>query len=293
MARKLPKYPIYVISKGRHDVCHTANFLEKDKVPYHLVVEPQEADLYINKYGKDKVYILPFSNLGQGSIPARNWVWEHSKTIGAEKHWILDDNIRGCYRYYQGKRIYCNSNAAFKCCEEFTDRYENIALSGLNYSTFVVGAGKKPFYHNVHVYSFILIRNDLKQRWRGRYNEDTDLCLQVLSDNWCTILLNAYCCQKIATMTMKGGNSDQLYKGDGRLKMANSLKRMWPKVVDVTRRFQRPQHKIVFEWRRFDTPLIKKKNLKIKNKKNNVGQKLVAVGKVKSKMLKGMIKENE
>jgi hypothetical protein len=39
-------YPIFVISKGRSDCCLTARFLVKDKVPFKLVVEPQEAELY-------------------------------------------------------------------------------------------------------------------------------------------------------------------------------------------------------------------------------------------------------
>lgn len=288
--KKKPKYPIYVISKGRSDRCLTANFLVKDKVPFKLVVEPQEADLYINKYGKENVYILPFKNLGQGSIPARNWVWEHSTKNGYERHWILDDNINGVLRTYKGKRISCRSLQAFLACEDFTDRYENIAISGLNYSMFVMG-DNQPFYLNVHVYSFMLIRNDLSFRWRGKYNEDTDLCLQALSHNWCTILINVFCCQKIATMTMKGGNTEELYKEDGRLKMANSLKRMWPHIVDVKRKYKRPQHIVKSSWRIFKTPLIRKKNIKIPNKPNEYGLKLIQKNPIKSKRLKKLVKD--
>jgi len=58
---------------------------------------------------------------------------------------------------------------------------------------------------------------------------------------------------------MKGGNATSLYKGDGRLTMANSLKRLWPGVVSINRRFQRPQHIIAKTWSGFDTPLIKKR----------------------------------
>ena len=35
------KYPIYVISKNRVDVCYTAKFLIKDNMDFQLVVEPQ------------------------------------------------------------------------------------------------------------------------------------------------------------------------------------------------------------------------------------------------------------
>ena len=70
-----PKYPIYVISKGRWDSRLTSKALERMKVPYHIVVEPQEYDNYASVIDKQKILTLPFKNLGQGSIPARNWVW--------------------------------------------------------------------------------------------------------------------------------------------------------------------------------------------------------------------------
>jgi hypothetical protein len=41
--------------------------------------EPQEEEIYAQHFGRERLLLLPFSNLGQGSIPARNWVWEHAK----------------------------------------------------------------------------------------------------------------------------------------------------------------------------------------------------------------------
>lgn len=256
----MTRYPVYVISKGRTGKdALTAIYLAKDNVPFHLVVEPQEYDAYAEQFGAERVYELPFSNLGLGSIPARNWVWEHAKETGAERHWILDDNMRGFYRRYKARRIRCHSGLALAACEDFVDRYENIAIGGLNYKMFVPDREPvAPFFLNCHVYSCLLIRNDLPYRWRGRYNEDTDLCLQVLANGWCTVTLNAFSVDKMPTMTMKGGNSDQLYQGDGRAKMARSLERVWPGVVSVDRRFRRPQHVIKGGWRYFDTPLKKK-----------------------------------
>jgi hypothetical protein len=250
----LPRYPVYVISKGRHDRCLTSKFLRRDGVPHHVVVEPQEADLYAGTVGADRLLVLPFSNLGQGSIPARNWLWEHSISGGHARHWCLDDNIRDTWRRFGMRKIRCQSNFAFACAERFVERYENIGIIGLNYYMFAPCNRKMaPFYHNVHVYSFMCIDNSLPFRWRGRYNEDTDLCLQVLSSGLCTVLLNAFLAYKIPTMMMKGGNTDQLYAGDGRLKMAKSLERMWPGVVTVVRKFRRPQHSV--KWGKFTTPL--------------------------------------
>ena len=281
-----PKYPVYIISKGRFNCCLTANFLLKDGVDFHIVVEPQEAEEYIKRYGTERVYILPFRNLGLGSIPARNWCWEHSIKIGAKRHWIIDDNIMKMRRNYKGKRIACNGNIALGITEEFVDRYENIAVAGLNYTFFVVDK-LKAFTLNCHVYSCMLILNSIPNRWRGRYNEDTDLCLQVLADKWCTVLMNAFTIDKMPTMTMKGGNSAELYKGDGRLKMARALERQWYGVVETKRRYQRPQHFIKNNWRLFDNPLIKRKDLdweKIKNQTFDI--KLVEKQPIKSEELK-------
>ena len=263
----MPQFPVYVISKGRADNGTTARFLARDNVPFHLVVEPQEEEMYTQHFGRDKLLLLPFSNLGQGSIPARNWVWEHSKSMGHKRHWILDDNIHNFYRYYEGKRIRISGGAALKVIEDFTERYTNIAISGMNYTTFVglsannTKSKMPPFYLNTHVYSCLLILNELPHRWRGRYNEDTDLCLQVLSDKWCTVAFNAISQHKAATMTMKGGNTDKLYKGDGRLEMARSLERQWPYAVTVKRRFQRPQHVVHNAWQKFDTELIRRDDI--------------------------------
>ena len=288
MGDLIPRYPVYVISKGRASTPYTAKFLMKDKVPFKIVVEPQEAEEYAQVVGASNVLILPFSNLGLGGIPARNWVWEHAKESGAKRHWILDDNIRQVRRFTRGKRIPCASGPAFAALEDFTDRYTNLAICGMNYTMFGYPE-LPPFFLNVHVYSTLLIQNDLTQRWRGRYNEDTDLCLQVLSAGLCTALTNAFLIEKMATMSMKGGNSAELYKGDGRLKMARSLERVWPYVVGVDRRYKRPQHVVNNAWRRFDTLLKLREGLDLSDiKPNNYGLTLKAVKEVKSERLKAL-----
>ena len=255
-----PLYPVYIISKGRSKTCLTADFMLRDGVDFKLVVEPQEYEDYAAVYPAEILVKTPFSNLGLGGIPVRNFVWEHAKASGAFRHWIFDDNIRGTGYWWKGRRTRVNANFAISQVEEFVDRYENIAIAGMNYDTFVFSS-TAPFMRNVHVYSNLLIRTDLDIRWRGRYNEDTDLCLQALTGGWATVLFNAFMIYKMQTMKMKGGNTDQLYQGDGRLEMARSLERAWPHVVETKRKWKRPQHHIKKSWRQFDTPLIRRKDI--------------------------------
>jgi hypothetical protein len=261
-AMSLPRYPIYIPSKGRYKNCLTAKVLARDGVPFRLVVEPPERFHYEAAFGADRVFVLPFQDLGQGSIPARNFIWEHAAAGGYVRHWCLDDNIRDFYRRYEARRVRCHAGIALRVCEDFTDRYENVGLSGLNYDKFLPDNRKwPPFWLNCHVYSCILIDTSLPFRWRGRYNEDTDLCLRVLSSGLCTVALNAFCCGKMSTMVCKGGNTEKLYAGDGRLVMAKSLERLWPYVVKTTRKFSRPQHSVRRNWKMFDQHLRRRADI--------------------------------
>jgi hypothetical protein len=248
-----PEYPVYVISKGRWESRLTSKALERLRVPYSIVVEPQERDHYASVIDPAKILVLPFSDLGQGSIPARNWVWEHAIERGAKRHWILDDNIRDFRRLHGSKRYRIGDGTTFRAAEQFLDRFENVALAGMHYSTFAAThptrALAKPFLLNTRVYSCILILNELPLRWRGRYNEDTDLSLRVLKAGWCTVLFYAFLADKQATMTMKGGNTDELYQGDGRLEMARSLQRQHPDVTRISRKWGRWQHHV--DYRQF------------------------------------------
>jgi hypothetical protein len=159
--------------------------------------------------------------------------------------------------------------------EDLSDRYSNVGLSGMNYKMFIMpGGNQPPFYLNTRVYSCILINNSIPFRWRGRYNEDTDLSLNVLKSGMCTILVNAFLADKITTMTMKGGNTDELYKGDGRLQMAQSLVLQHPDVVTITEKWGRFQHHV--DYRPFaKNKLIPVPGLKVKKGINNYDLKLI------------------
>jgi len=213
-----PKYPVYIISKGRHESMFTSKSLARMKVPHYIAIEPQDEENYekaLDNFGiRDYVTLLiaPFSNHGDGPGRARNWCWDHSISIGATSHWVLDDNIQDFYRLHQNVRIRVGSGVCFKIMEDFVDRYENVMIAGPQYRFFCAPNQKyPPFVANTRIYSCLLIRNDCKHRWRGRYNEDTDICLRVLKDGDCTVQFNAFLQGKAATQTLKGGNTEEFY----------------------------------------------------------------------------------
>ena len=279
-----PKYPVYIVSKGRHDHPLTANFMKEEGIPFKILVEAQEYKAYCESVGEEYVLELPFSNKGLGSYPARNFAWKHSIENGHDKHWIWDDNIRGMRRLHRGKRIPVHSGTAMVCMEDFASRYTNVGISGFNYTYFVTNTTKKALVMNVHVYSSLLIDNSIPFRWRLKYNEDVDLCLQALHNGYCTVLFNALMIDKTSTVAkMKGGNQEELYKGNAyekKVLKARSLEEMWPQYAETKMRFNRPHHYV--NWRKhFKHPLLRNPNYDWDNMQsvNNFGMSLKRVKK--------------
>jgi len=280
-----PKHPIYIISKGRADSRHTSRALECMNVDYRIAVEPQEYDAYAAVIEPRKILVLPFSNHGLGSYPARNWCWEHSISQGATWHWIMDDNIDGFVRLNNNKKIPCRSGAIFRASEDFVDRYENVAQAGLQYRFFAEQrTAMPPFRINTRIFSCILIRNDVPFRWRLKYNEDVDLSLQMLKAGWCTIMFNAFLQNKAATLTVKGGNTEELYDNGNKTKeKSQMLVDTWPDMASLVMRYGRWHHRVDFDV--FRKNRLIKKNVVIPEGVNNYGMKLVAQQETEEKCL--------
>lgn len=292
-----PVHPVYIISKGRHETMKTSRSLSRMKVPHYITIEPQDEKLYDQALDNFKIrdyvtlLVAPFSNHGDGPGRARNWCWDHAISIGAEKHWVLDDNIDDFYRLNYNKRIRVESGAIFKAAEDFVDRYENVPISGFQYRFFIApNSFYPPYVKNTRIYSTLLISNDCKHRWRGRYNEDTDICLRVLKDGDCTIQFNAFLQGKAATQTVKGGNTEEFYHKeggmskeewrDGRLNpegtknKSQMLVDLHPDVATMVKKYGRWHHYVDYSIFK-KNELILKPGVVIPEGINNYGMKLV------------------
>lgn len=280
----LPRYPVYIVSKGRWQSRLTSKALEAMGVPYHIVIEFQEYDDYASVIDPMKILILPphyldeydtFDELGYGRSKgpgaARNYCWQHSIDGGFARHWVMDDNLDAFHRLNRNIKCESDTGSVFAAQEDFVDRYENVAISGPNYYSFVkTGDGVPPFVMNTRIYSCLLIKNDIPYRWRGRYNEDTDLSLRVLKDGWCTVQFNAFLQGKVTTQRMAGGNTKEFYKDEGTMAKSQMLVDMHPDVAKVVWRFNRWHHHV--DYKPFkNNLLIRKQGLYIPDVINNYG----------------------
>ena len=293
MSANNPQFPLFIPTKGRADSRLTAKVLEEMGVFYTVVVEEQEYDTYAEHIDKKKILVLDkkyqddydtCDELGntksKGPGPARNFIWDYSIKQGHKWHWVMDDNIKLFRRWNKNKRIKCYDGTPFKVMEDFCLRYKNIAMAGPNYSFFVIdkwGYKYGPFTVNTRIYSCNLIRNDLPFRWRGRYNEDTDLSLQMLKAGWCTVQFNVFLQEKTNTQVLKGGNTDAFYSKEGTIPKSKMQVQLHPDVSKLTWRYGRWHHHVNYNKFKRENRLILKDNVKLEDKVNNYGLTLKTI----------------
>ena len=265
------QYHIYIISKGRYEKKLTYDSLvEMGCENFSIVIEEDEVDKYI-EHNTELSKIIIFTNeekqkyldKGQGgSIPVRNFVYEYSKSKGEDKHWIVDDNIKGFYRFYQNQKHKVLSPICFNVLEEFSKEYSNLYLLGMNYNSFCPSIDKKRqlIQMNTRIYSCILIDNNipLDELWRGMYNEDTDLSLRLLKKGFPTCLFNCFVCNKQTTLSCKGGNTDSIYKENGLELKLQSLIEQHSDVVKETYKFKKIHHEV--NYKPFENNKLEKSN---------------------------------
>jgi hypothetical protein len=286
----LPRYPIYIVSKGRWKNRLTSKALNVMGIPYKIVVEQDQLPMYQAEVGADRCLVLPQRYLDEydtcddlgdskskGPGAARNFVWDHATELGSKRHWVMDDNLDAFHRLNRNIKRESDTPAIFAAMEDFVDRYENVPVAGPNYYSFVKSSDGVPaFVTNTRIYSCLLIQNDAPYRWRGRYNEDTDLSLRVLKDGLCTIQFNAFLQGKVTTQRMKGGNTDEFYALEGTKAKSQMLADLHPDVAKVVWRFNRWHHHVDYK-PFYRNRLIKRDDVVASEKVNNYGMELVDV----------------
>ena len=301
-----PSFPLYIPSKGRHESMVTSKALTEMGVSHYIVVEPSQVKDYersVKTMGLlATVLELDLAYKGRyelcdglgltkstGPGPARNFIWDHSISIGADWHWTMDDNIRIFLRLNNNLKVPVSDGTIFLCMEDFCLRYKNVAMAGPNYFRFACRKDKlPPFVANTRIYSCNLIRNDVPFRWRGRYNEDTILSLDMLKAGWCTIQFNAFLQYKLDTQALPGGNTGEFYHAEGKVKegeryadtgtLAKSqmIVAVHPDVSKMVWKFNRIHHHV--DYRPFKKNKLKLyKDVVIPDEPDNYGMELIKI----------------
>ena len=283
-----PQFPLYIPSRGRWETRYTSKALDAMGVSYLIVVEKQEYIKYAKEVGKKKILVLDSSyqdkydtcdDLGdsksKGPGPARNFIWEHSISEGHKWHWVMDDNITEFYRLNRNIKYRVSDGTIFRCMEDFILRYENVGMAGPAYELFVPRKVKcPPYVTNTRIYSCNLIRNDLPFRWRGRYNEDTILSLDMLFQSWATVQFNTFLQNKMGTQRVAGGNTEVFYSKEGTSPKSEMMMKVYPRISKLITRWGRDHHYVDYSiFKR--NKLILKQGVKLSEINDEYGMKLL------------------
>lgn len=244
-----PRWPICIPSKGRYDSRLTIKLFERFGVPFRVFVEPQEYDLYAKHVPEEKLHKMPHSN--KGLAFTRNYIWDLMADEGHEYYWTFDDNIRSIIRLHYNHKVRMVDAIALVILEDFALRYDNLVVSGMQYDYFAPRkAFMPPVVVNQRVYSNMLIKTFAKDRsgkpyrFKTFFNDDTDFCLRVLKDGYCTALFYAFLAEKESTMIISGGLVGYYRNTNERYEFADELRRAHPDVVTVVRRYGRWHHHV-------------------------------------------------
>lgn len=271
-----PDFPIFVPTKGRWKTPYTIRALEKRGIPYTAVVEEQEYAEYKEAIRHGQILVSPHRD--KGCTVTRNWIWDYAQhELKVPFYWTMDDNIRHFYRLHQNREWHTTSGTFLRVIEDYVQRFENVYIAGMQYEMFAPRKQKKTILSlNTRIYSNMLIKTDIPYRFVTFFNEDTDLCLRILKDGFCTILFNMFLVHKIATMNVSGGNTDYYQQTNRREEFVNELIRAHPDVVKKVWRYNRWHHEVDYSGFKYNH-LVPKAGASFEGI-NEFGMKLVVLG---------------
>lgn len=238
------EYPVYVPSKDRPK-SKTVNNLVESKIPHYLVIEPQDIEKYEITSEYTTLLVMPENDRGIAYV--RNFCKEHSILNSHRYHWQLDDNILNFRVRQNNKNIKHDCRNLLSASEYIMNLFDNVGALGLCHTCFAFSK-KVDVAFNKQTYSCVLVNNELDIKWRDNVAEDTDYSLQVLSEGYCTIVLNRILINKQVSSANSGGHKNT---DDCRMNRALGLQKYWPGAFVVTREYNRVKIKPSRIWKTF------------------------------------------
>jgi len=229
------KYPICIISKDRADTCKTRMLFDPYDIDYFVMVEPNDYESYVAKFGKSKVVNIGENN--KGVYYVRNFCIEWSKEKGYDKHWQIDDDVNAIFFRPMNKATGIRERESIKnplktlsYVEDFSDKFSNHGVSCFSQDVFAF-AKPRDIDLNKMVYCWQFINNAVDSRFQPHTSEDTDFSIQVLKENYVTMIFNTCTFRMPRSGSNKGGCSSSVnYKKKGNI---SGRKQMNLKIVET------------------------------------------------------------
>lgn len=221
-----PKYPVCVLSfKRANESGRTHKTLTEMKVHHKLFVEPSQEKDYREWFDDSycELVICPedFSKQTMGSTPVRNYILDYGLERGFDRVWMLDDNIKGYNRLYQGTKNKIVSSVVFTHIEDYISGYDNVGGVSHNFNPFVnEGDRRACIVTNGKCYSSMCLKTDPEVRFRYKHQEDNLISMEYIHRGYTNLCFNSIVYDKLTSGTDKGGNKEGVYKckdgkGDG------------------------------------------------------------------------------
>ena len=221
-----PKYPICVLSfKRANESGRSHRTLTELKLQHKLFVEPSQEkdyrDWFDDSYCELVVCPEDFSKQTMGSTPVRNFILDWGRERGFDRVWMLDDNIKGYNRLWQGVKCKIVSSVIFTHIEDYIARYDNVGAVSHNFNPLVNESDRRAcIVKNGKCYSSMLLKTDPEIRFRYKHQEDNLISMEYIHRGYTNLCFNSIVYDKHTSGTDKGGNKEGVYKckdgkGDG------------------------------------------------------------------------------
>jgi hypothetical protein len=212
------QYPICVLSyKRANEYGKTHLTLTRMKIKHYLFIEPSQKEEYEKWYNKEYCELITTKNdlskTGMGSSPVRNYILDWASYKGYSRVWMLDDNIKGYLRYYQGVKNPIESKTIFASIEKYINRYKNVGAVSHNFNPFVCeNDARCVIVKNGKCYSSMLLDTNCGIRFRYKHQEDNLISMEYINKGYCNLCFNHILYNKDTSGTNKGGNRESIYK---------------------------------------------------------------------------------
>jgi len=221
------KYPVYILSKGRHDSVMTHKTLIEHGIDnYKIFVEPQDYDAYATIHEEENLVNIEHNDLGISYV--RNYIGDYARKHDHEMYWMMDDDFRNFRRQHENRNVVIETNRALAAVESVVDRYANIGIAGIIHIAYAFAKTEHVSVNRLAAGCF-LMNARLPFKWRADVVEDIDITLQTLeSREWCTLIFNRLMFDTPPTGTKAGGNMLNQFKDDNRYKTYVRTMDAWP-----------------------------------------------------------------